>query len=217
MSESITLHSHKGGPNPWKVVMVLEELGLKYNTIFVDANTGEHKKGPYTALNPNGRMPTLVDHSNNDFTIWESGAIVLYLIGKYDTTHKISFPDFDSTAIANQYLMFQMSGQGPYFGQAAWFMHFHSEKLPSAVERYVAEIHRILGVLDGILADKEYLVGGKASYADLSFIPWNWAFGFFGEHVAGWEEKYPNFTAWNTRLNERAAVKKTKADKAAVN
>lgn len=96
-------------------------------------------------------------------------------------------------------------------------MHFHSEKLPSAVERYVAEIHRILGVLDGILADKEYLVGGKVSYADLSFVPWNWALGFFGEHVAGWEEKYPNFTAWNTRLNERAAVKKTKADKAAVN
>lgn len=62
-------------------------------------------------MNPNGRMPTLIDHGNNDFVIWESGAIILYLVGKYDKEHKISFTDFDTTATANQYLMFQMSGQ----------------------------------------------------------------------------------------------------------
>lgn len=96
-------------------------------------------------------------------------------------------------------------------------MHFHPEKVPSAVERYIAEVHRVLGVLDGILVDKEYLVGGKASYADLSFVPWNWALSFLGEQVAGWEEKYPHVAAWNVRLNERAAVKKTKDDKAIAN
>lgn len=68
------------------------------------------KEPAFTALNPNGRFPALVDHSNNNFVIWESGAIMLYLVGKYDTAHKISFADFDTTAIANQYLMFQMSG-----------------------------------------------------------------------------------------------------------
>jgi glutathione S-transferase len=71
---------------------------------------GENKGPEFTKLNPNGRLPALVDHSNNDFTIWESGAIMLYLVGKYDTEHKISFADFDSNATANQYLMFQMSG-----------------------------------------------------------------------------------------------------------
>lgn len=141
MSSSTTSHGKQftlfvsGGPNPWKVVIVLEELGLTYKTVVVDVSKGiyilvptwkffffffplthrigllgENKAPEFTKLNPNGRLPALVDHSNNDFTIWESGAIMLYLVGKYDTEHKISFADFDSTAIANQYLMFQMSG-----------------------------------------------------------------------------------------------------------
>jgi len=110
-----TLYVH-GGPNPWKVVIILEELGLSYRAVHVDANAGDHKKPPYTTLNPNGRMPTLIDHGNDDFVIWESGAIILYLIEKYDTEKKLSFDKFESNAIAKQYLMFQMSGQGPYFG-----------------------------------------------------------------------------------------------------
>jgi glutathione S-transferase len=110
-----TLYAH-AGPNPWKVAMVLEELGLSYKIIIVNTEAGEHKKPPYTNLNPNGRMPTLVDHSNDEFVVWESGAIMLYLVEKYDTDHKISFASFESEAKAKQYLMFQMSGQGPYFG-----------------------------------------------------------------------------------------------------
>lgn len=138
MSSSTTDHGKQftlfvsGGPNPWKVVIILEELGLTYKTVVVDVAKvyiylclfgskifslthwtgllGENKGPEYTKFNPNGRTPALVDHFNNDFTIWESGAIMLYLVGKYDKEHKISFADFDSTAIANQYLMFQMSG-----------------------------------------------------------------------------------------------------------
>jgi glutathione S-transferase len=110
-----TLYVHNG-PNPWKVVIILEELGLTYKTVPVDTTDGANRKPPYVLLNPNGRMPTLVDHSNNDFTIWESGAIILYLIEKYDTEKKLSFESFESNALAKQYLMFQMSGQGPYFG-----------------------------------------------------------------------------------------------------
>jgi len=110
-----TLYTHVG-PNPWKVVIILEELGLSYCTVSVDTSSGDHKKPPYTTLNPNGRMPTLVDHANGNFVIWESGAIILYLVEKYDTEKKLSFEKFESNAIAKQYLMFQMSGQGPYFG-----------------------------------------------------------------------------------------------------
>jgi glutathione S-transferase len=70
----------------------------------------DQKKKPFTDINPNGRLPALVDHSNNDFTIWESGAIIQYLVGKYDTEHRISFDSFEKNMIANQYLMFQVSG-----------------------------------------------------------------------------------------------------------
>lgn len=115
-SPQFTLYAHIG-PNPWKVVFLLEELGLTYKLAHVDTSKNEHKEAPYVLLNPNGRMPTLVDHHNNDFAIWESGAIMLYLIEKYDTQKKLSFEKFESEALAKQYLMFQMSGQGPYFGK----------------------------------------------------------------------------------------------------
>lgn len=107
-------------------------------------------------------------------------------------------------------------GQGPYFGQAAWFLNFHPEKIPSAVERYIKEVRRVLGVLDNILVGKEYLVGDRVSYADLSFVSWNWALDFFAEHIPDWQEEFPNTAAWNARLNARPAVKKTRAEKTAV-
>lgn len=128
--KQFTLYRSGASPNPWKVAIILEELGLEYHPAEIDLKTSTHptvlppisiliynpdeqKQEPFVTLNPNGRVPALVDHSNNDFIIWESGAIILYLVGKYDTQHKISFADFDTTAIANQYLMFQMSGLSP--------------------------------------------------------------------------------------------------------
>lgn len=95
-------------------------------------------------------------------------------------------------------------------------MNFHPEKIPSAVERYVKEVRRVLGVLDNILVGKEYLVGDRVSYADLSFVPWNWVLDYLGEDISGWQEEFPNTAAWNARINARPAVKKTRADKAAV-
>lgn len=134
--KQFTAFMHAGGPNPWKVIILFEELGLSYHMIFVDTKNRnspspslfsqpsvivssvsnfrdavDHKKASYTDKNPNGRLPAIIDHNNNDFTIWESGAILMYLVGKYDKEHKLSFADFDTTAIANQYLMFQMSGE----------------------------------------------------------------------------------------------------------
>lgn len=110
--KQFSLYVHLG-PNPWKVAIILNELGFQdaYECIPVNAKEGDHKKAPYTNLNPNGRMPTLIDHHNNDFVIWESGAIIYYLIEKYDTQHKISFEKFEDKALAMQYLIFQVSGE----------------------------------------------------------------------------------------------------------
>lgn len=93
-------------PPPKKKTPLVSVLVLTFNSV-------AQKEPAFTALNPNGRFPALIDHSNNDFVIWESGAIILYLVGKYDKEHKISFADYNQTATANQYLMFQMSGWSP--------------------------------------------------------------------------------------------------------
>lgn len=111
--KQFTLYSHKQGPNPWKVAMILEELGLSYHNTFIP--TGSVKLAPYTNICPNGRLPAMIDHYNNDFSIWESGAIILYLVGKYDPEEKIGFKDFNDNAKAVQWLMFQMSGRLAHF------------------------------------------------------------------------------------------------------
>ncbi|PWY62631.1 thioredoxin-like protein, partial [Aspergillus eucalypticola CBS 122712] len=155
----ITLWSHTYGPNPWKVAMVLEELELPYKTTYVAS--GDFKKEPLTLVNPNGRVPAIED-PNTGITLWESGAIIEYLTETYDKDNKISFPagtpEFFET---KQWLHFQMSGQGPYFGQAVWFRRQHPEVVPSAQERYKKEVLRVSWVLDNVLKDREYLVGGR--------------------------------------------------------
>ena len=171
---------------------MLEELGLSYHTIFLAFDKGEHKAPAYTQHNPNGRTPTLIDHANGDFTIWESGAIILYLADKYDPERRLSVESERERYAMIQWLFFQASGQGyvapllnwfhvsvliyhgsPYFGQAGHFQRLHPEKIPSAIERYLKEILRVFGVLDSVLAKQEWLVGDKCTIADLAFIPWN--------------------------------------------
>ena len=100
----------------------------------------------------------------------ESNAILTYLVDKYDPEHKISASNDADKYHQLQYLFFQSSGQGPYFGQAAWFANWHPEKLPSAIERYKKEILRVFGVLESVLSKQEWLAGDKATIADLSFI-----------------------------------------------
>ncbi|KAI8996237.1 thioredoxin-like protein [Trametes punicea] len=107
-----TLYNHKIGPNGWKVAIVLEELGLDYESIYLDFRKGEHKAPEHTKYNPNGRIPTLIDHKNNDFVIWESDAIMFYLVEKYDTEGKISVKGFEEKMLLLQWLFFQASGQG---------------------------------------------------------------------------------------------------------
>ncbi|EIW55443.1 glutathione S-transferase C-terminal-like protein [Trametes versicolor FP-101664 SS1] len=209
--KQFTLYGGVIGPNPLKVAVALEELGLQYNVGEVNIWAGEQKKPEYLKLNPNGRVPTLVDHSNGDFTIWESDAILLYLVENYDKEHKLSVADVNEKFKLIQWLFFQSSGQGPYFGQAVWFMKYHQEKIPSAVERYQKEILRVFGVLESVLSKQEWLVGGHITVADLSFITWTEiAIGFVLEGVEGGnvEKEFPSVYKWHQKLVTRPVVRK---------
>lgn len=200
----------KGGPNPPKVAILLEELGLPYEAIVVPLSNV--KKPEYTAINPNGRLPSIQD-PNTGITLWESGAIVEYLIETYDKEHKVSFaPGTPEYFHAKQFLYFQVSGQGPYYGQAAWFKKFHHEQLPSAIERYVNEINRVTGVLERVLSEKgvaePWLVGNNYSYADLSWISWQTIIERLVDKSEYDIEKYPHVKSWVQRILAREAVKK---------
>ncbi|KAJ5487123.1 glutathione S-transferase [Penicillium desertorum] len=199
-----TLQGHAGTPNPWKVLMILEELKVPY----------EPKMNLMSLINPNGRVPALED-PNTGITIWESGAILEYLVDTYDKQHTISFPAGSKEYYeSKQWLHYQTSGQGPYFGQATWFTVYHPEKVPSAVERYVNEIHRVSGVLNRSLQNKEYLVGGKYSYVDAAFVPWFEVAALFWSKEMDLEQNFPHVNSWLDRIKARPAIAKTIDDKA---
>ncbi|PYH91565.1 glutathione S-transferase [Aspergillus ellipticus CBS 707.79] len=209
----IKLYWRNHVPNPSKVLIILEELNLPYETSWVELDG--LKKKPFTDVNPNGRVPAIID-PNTDLTLWESGAIVQYLIETYDKDHKISYATCPETHQLVQWSYFQASGQGPYFGQAAWFNLFHaniySESPESAKIRYGNEVKRVAGVLDAVLSEREWLVGDKCTYADLAFVMWNMQIAFFmgsreGEHA--WrEDEFPHFKRWQGAMLARESVKK---------
>ncbi|KAL9133019.1 MAG: hypothetical protein Q9175_005801 [Cornicularia normoerica] len=173
----------------------------------------EVKAKPYTDKNPNGRVPA-IDDPNTGITLWESGAIIEYLIDRYDTSHSLTYTSFPEKYYCKQYLHFQSSGQGPYFGQAAWFNNFHPEQVQSAKDRYAGEIKRVTMVLDTILKGNEYLVGDKCTYADLSFVTWYQLAPYItGETKIDFKGDYPHYYAWMERLTARPAVKKVLEDK----
>lgn len=216
-TKPITLYSHPSGPNPWKVVMILETLNLPYTTVVVPRD--ELKKQAYESICINGRAPAIED-PNTGFTLWESCAIIEYLVETYDKAHTISF-DHGTTEFfhARQWLYFQASGQGPYFGQAVWFKLFHPEKVQSAQDRYVNEIHRVSGVLNRALAGKEWLVGEKFSFVDHAFVPWYEAVTarVIGDAFSI-EHEFPNLHGWLARAKAQPGVAKAlkaKADAAA--
>jgi len=210
----IVLYGHATGPNPWKISIVLEELSMPFELKIVPKN--ELKQPAYEAINPNGRVPAIQD-PNTGITLWESGAIIEYLMETYDKDHKLSFPPgTDDYWRAKQWLYFQVSGQGPYFGQAVWFKMFHPEKVVSAQERYVNEIRRVTDVLNRALDGKEWLVGSKSSFADLSFVMWyNSTVPRITGDAFDMEKEFPNVHSWLQRMRARPSVMKVAKDKAA--
>jgi glutathione S-transferase len=198
------------GPNSWKTVFLLEELGLNYK--LEPFRFDDIKKPPFIEVNPNGRVPAIED-SNTGLTLWESGAINQYIIEQYDVDRRLTYDTLQEKHLLNQWLQFQMSGQGPYYGQCGWFQHLHHEKFPSAVERYANEIKRVIGVTEIVLAKKgpeeQWLVGNKMTYADMAFAPWN--FRLSEVLLQSWDEVWegaPHTRAWHERMVELPSWKR---------
>ncbi|KAL2137806.1 hypothetical protein VTI28DRAFT_8185 [Corynascus sepedonium] len=220
--EPIQIWGRKG-PNPPKVTMILEELGLPYEHVPIEFK--DVKKPDYLAINPNGRLPAIRDPNSGGLILWESGAIIEYLVERYDTDRRLSFtPGIDKAYHTKQWLYFQTTGQGPYFGQATWFKMYHHERVPSAFERYVGEVKRVSGVLEGYLEsqkmktnsnsedDGPWLVGGKLTFADISFIPWYcWMEWFLDDEEFSLDE-YPTVKDWLDRMRARPSVAKVLSD-----
>ncbi|PGG96477.1 glutathione S-transferase, partial [Blastomyces parvus] len=233
-TKPLVLHGTLRGPNPFKVAIILRELNLPYTVN--PLGLADVKKPAYTSINPNGRIPALHD-PNTNITVWESGAIIEYLAATYDKERTLSFePGTAEHWHSIQWLHFQVSGQGPYFGQASWFLNHHPEKLPSAIERYENEMKRVCSVLEGWLAgtlgaaegsgaqgkgkERQYLVGDKCSFADLAFIPWHSHVdkaigrGAFGGGVEQAKD-FPYMHAWMERIRGREGAKEVSALNAA--
>jgi GST-like protein len=154
-------------PNPMKVALFLEEAGLSYEPIPVDTRRGQQFEPAYLAINPNGKVPAVVD---GDTTVFDSNAILLYLAEKTGR-----FLPGDSQAARGEllsWLMFVATGIGPFSGQAVHFKHFAPEPVPYALNRYLYEARRHYGILDGRLADRRYLVGEAYSIVDMAM--WGW-------------------------------------------
>lgn len=166
------------GPNPWKVIFIFEELDLPYAIKWIPYT--DIKSEPYITLNPSGRLPAMLD-PNHSVTLFESGAIVEYLTETYDQSYKISHgpENVSEKWLLRSWLYFQMSAQGPMFGQKMWFTHFHPDVgLTSAIDRYANESKRIIGVIEAHLLKRQqdgrsdedlWLVGDKCTY--VRFLP----------------------------------------------
>lgn len=156
--EGYTLFSHRSAPNGFKVAIILSELNLPFNTIFLDFNNGEQRAPEFVTINPNARVPALIDHYNENVSIWESGAIILYLVTKYmkeNNECSLWSDNLVEQSQINSWLFFQTSGHAPMIGQALHFRYFHSSPVPSAVERYTDEVRRVYGVVEMALAERD--------------------------------------------------------------
>lgn len=190
--------------NGWKPVVFLEEAEIDYDLTFIDFSKREQKSEWYMELNPNGRIPTIVDRSNNDFAVFESGAILWYLAEKYG---KFLSEDANTKSLTLQWLMFQMGGVGPMMGQAMYFQRIaapagHEE--PFAIKRYVEESRRLLEVLDSRLAQSEFLAGDSYSIADMANYTWARCYYWAKVSVDG----LPNLQRWFDAIDARPKTQK---------
>ena len=187
-------------PNGYKVSIMLEELKLPYNVIAVDLLKEEQKKAEYFKLNPNGRIPTIVDRENKYFVVFESGAILIYLAEK---TGQLLPEQPEKRSVVLQWLMFQMGGIGPMQGQAHVFYRYAPEKIEYAINRYQKETFRLYQVLDDQLKNKEYLTD-DFSIADIATWPWVRRHQWAGVEI----EKLYNLRRWVENLENRPAFQK---------
>jgi GST-like protein len=184
-------------PNGWKASACLEELELPYEVHPINLMKGEQKDPEYLKINPNGRIPTIVDRDNDDFAVFESGAILMYLAEK---AGKLLPTDVKGRSQVVQWLMFQMAGIGPMQGQCNVFYRYFEEKIPSVIARYHNETKRLYTVIDTRLQDREFLCD-EFSIADIA--NWAWIRIYFW---AGLEiDDLPNLKRWLDTVEARPA------------
>jgi glutathione S-transferase len=219
MSRPSSLVANKGielltgaTPNGFKASILLEELKEAYGTDYtvqaIDISTNVQKEPWFTAVNPNGRIPAIVDHDNGGLNVFEGSAILSYLTRRYDPEHRFSFaPDDNQYTVAEAWIGWQHGGLGPMQGQANHFVRFTKDKIAYPIQRYVGETERLYGILDARLADRDYVAGegrGRYSIADIALIGWVAALPFTTISF----DQFPNVFAWLRRVWARPAVKR---------
>lgn len=187
-------------PNGWKASITLEELALPYKVRRIDFDKREQKEPWYLKINPNGRIPAIVDHDNGGFAVFESGALMIYLAEK---AGKLLPTDVKGRSLVIQWLMFQMGGIGPMMGQANVFYRYAPERIPYAIERYQREVRRLFEVLETRLAEHEFLAG---DYSIADIASWSWVRGYKWSGVT--LEGLPNLSRWLDAIAQRPAVKR---------
>jgi GST-like protein len=188
-------------PNGWKISIALEEMGLPYTMRRLALSKREQKEDWYLKINPNGRIPAIIDHDNGDFAVFESGAILIYLAEKSGKFLPLE-PKARSRVL--QWLMFQMSGVGPMMGQANVFFRYAPEKIPYAIERYQREVRRLFEVMERQLARHEYIAGAEYSIADMALWSWVAGYGWSGIDVEG----LPQLKRWMDLIGARPAAQR---------
>ena len=189
-------------PNGRKVSIMLEEIGLDYTVFPINISKDEQFQPHFLEISPNNRIPAIVDKDNNNFSLFESGAILMYLAEK--TGKLINKSNRDEYYRTIEWLMWQMGGVGPMFGQVHHFVKYNKGKSEYAEERYSKEARRLYGVMDKRLNKNQYISGKEYSIADISIWPWTARFD--------WQEidlnDFPNVARWYKEMIDRPAVQK---------
>ncbi len=189
-------------PNVYKVTVAVEEMGLASERVKVDIFKGEQFEPAFLAISPNNRIPAIVDMEPADggepISVAESGSILIYLAEK---TGRFLPSDPRKRALVLQWLMWQMSAQGPTLGQYGHFRNYAPEKLAYAIDRFGKESHRLYGLLDEHLTDREFIAG---DYSIADMISWPWI--LFHQHHGIDPDKFPNLNRWYMAIKQRPAV-----------
>lgn len=195
---------YSGAPNPMKVALFLEEAGLEYEAVPVDTRKGDQHKPEYLAINPNAKVPAIVD---GDATVFDSGAILLYLGEKTGKFMPANTPKAKGELYS--WLMFVASGVGPYAGQAVHFRNYAPEKLEYAINRYMFEAQRHFGIVDARLAKQKYMLGDTYTIVDMAL--WGWARNVPMVLGEGAWAKFPNLKRLMDEINARPAAARANA------
>ena len=207
---SFHLHS-MDTPNGLKVRIMLAELKVEYEFHLIDIGKGDQFSEDFLAISPNNKIPALIDTEGpdgNPISLFESGAILIYLAEKFDYAFFSEHPRQRYEILI--WLMFQMGGIGPFLGQAHHFRRFAPEKIPYAIKRYTDEATRLYGVMNKRLAKTPWLAAEKYTIADMACFPWIASYKWQGQDLAD----YPHLEKWFRRIEQREAVQSVFGEKA---